>query len=174
MLVVNSAIGCIKFSSQLSSNKRLILSGLTFSNLVTTNLHRSDVFSLVYPACAWPAPLQTSTFCNAMLVLLKPFKSWLLSPTINVCVHSALTCHVCRCSYTIRSSGVGLGGTRAHGEPPLAIPLMIFMTTQEKSNWGSKWTMDWFSCRTSPLDLTRSSGELILSDCPTAILARFS
>ena len=27
-----------------------------------------------------------------------------------------------------------------HGEPPLAIPLTIFMTTPKLSNWGSKWT----------------------------------
>ena len=36
------------------------------------------------------------------------------------------------------------------GRAPLAIPLMIFMTTQEHNNWGSKWTMDWISCKASP------------------------
>jgi len=44
--------------------------------------------------------------------------------------------------------GPDLGGS-THGEPPLAIPLMIFMTTQQPSNWGSKWRLDWFSHETS-------------------------
>jgi len=45
-------------------------------------------------------------------------------------------------SHSVRSSGGRLGGTSAHGEPPLAIPLMIFMSTQGESSWGSKWTLD--------------------------------
>ena len=37
MLVVNSAIGCFKFYSPVSSNKHLILSGLmTFNNILYT------------------------------------------------------------------------------------------------------------------------------------------
>ena len=42
-------------------------------------------------------------------------------------------------SHSVRSSGASLGGTSAHGEPPLAIPLMIIMTIQEPSNLGSKY-----------------------------------
>jgi len=47
------------------------------------------------------------------------------------------------------SSGARLGGTSEHGEPPLAIPLMVLMITQEQSNRGSNWRLDWFSCRIS-------------------------
>jgi len=39
-------------------------------------------------------------------------------------------------SHSVCSSGARLGGTSAIGEPPLAIQLMTFMTTQEQSNWG--------------------------------------
>ena len=45
-------------------------------------------------------------------------------------------------SHGVHSSGGRLGGTSAHGEPPLAIPLMIFMSTQGESSRGSKWTLD--------------------------------
>ena len=41
-------------------------------------------------------------------------------------------------SHSIHSSVAILGGTSANGDPPLAIPLMIFMTTQKQSNWGVK------------------------------------
>jgi len=37
-------------------------------------------------------------------------------------------------------SGARLGGTDAHGKPSLAIPLMIFIISQEQSSRGSKWT----------------------------------
>jgi len=59
-------------------------------------------------------------------------------------------------SHSVCSSGARLGGTSAHGEPPLA---KLRITTQEPSKWGSEWRLDWFSCRTSPpLGLDLSSG----------------
>ena len=61
------------------------------------------------------------------------------------------------------------GGGSTHGEPPLAIPLMIFMTTQQPSNWGSKWRLDWFSHETSTkLDLnggTSHTTNCMFSEC---------
>ena len=44
-------------------------------------------------------------------------------------------------SNSVHFSGAKLGGTSTHGEPLLAILLMMFMTTQEPSNWGSKWRL---------------------------------
>jgi len=45
-------------------------------------------------------------------------------------------------SHRIHSSGVRLDGASAHGESPLTIPLMIFMTTQKPKNWvkSGDWT----------------------------------
>jgi len=40
--------------------------------------------------------------------------------------------------HSVRSSGARLGGTIAHGEPSLDIPLMIFMTNQEPKQLGVK------------------------------------
>jgi len=51
----------------------------------------------------------------------------------------------------IHSSGARLGGTSSHGESHLAILLMIFITIQKLSNWGSKWRLNWFLYRTSPI-----------------------
>jgi len=62
--------------------------------------------------------------------MINPFKPWILSPTIHICVHSAL-----------------------------AIPLIIFMTTQEQGNLGSKWILDWFSCRMQDLPSTWTESE---------------
>ena len=41
-------------------------------------------------------------------------------------------------SHSIPSSGARLGRASVHGEPPLAILLMIFMTTQEPSKQGQR------------------------------------
>ena len=76
------------------------------------------------------------------------------------------TCHVRRCSSPTAFAPLGarLGGTSAPGESSLAMPLMIFMTTQEPSNWGSKWILDWFPWRTSPklgLDLSSDPSHTI-------------
>ena len=53
-------------------------------------------------------------------------------------------------SQSIHSSGARLSGGSTHGEPPMAILLMIFMTTQKPSNSGSMWRLHWPSCRTFP------------------------
>jgi len=44
---------------------------------------------------------------------------------------------------------------------PLAILLMIFMTMQKPSNWGSMWRLDIFSCRTWTV---AHQGECFLED----------
>ena len=49
------------------------------------------------------------------------------------------------------SSGARLGGTSAHEEPPLAILLMIFMTTKAIGGHSGDWTYP----KIGP-DLTRS------------------
>ena len=73
----------------------------------------------------------------------RPFPLW---PGNEASVHSAHVPHSqVLLSHDIHSSGAGLGGTSAHGEPPPTILLMIFMTIQKPSNWGSKWRLDWFS-----------------------------
>jgi len=46
------------------------------------------------------------------------------------------------------SSGARPGGGSTHGEPPLAILLMIFMTTQKPSDWGQSG--DWTNFHAGP------------------------
>ena len=70
--------------------------------------------------------------------------------SMHLCTVS--TCHVRgHCSPSVHFSGARLvGQASTHGEPPLAILLMMFMTSLEPSNWGSRWWFhwSWFSCMT--------------------------
>jgi len=52
-------------------------------------------------------------------------------------------------------AGARLGGTSAYGKSPLAIPLIIFITSQEPSNWGSKCD----PLAGPPLNLVEHSGK---------------
>ena len=81
--------------------------------------------------------------------LIETFKANFFSQTVHICVHCVDAMYVHRCSSPMVLALLGpcrLSGTNSHGEPPLAI---LSMTTLEPSNRGSKWRLDWFSCRTS-------------------------
>jgi len=51
---------------------------------------------------------------------------------------------------SIRSSGARPGEASTLGDPPLAIPLVIFMTTQKPIARGSNNQQNGQICRTSP------------------------
>jgi len=86
-------------------------------------------FMLVYHVNSWMNSQITSK--KAQLVLLIPeFFPQQYTFVYMPCLQVLQFCSVC-------SSGAKPGGTSAHGGSTLAITLMIFMTTQEPSNWGS-------------------------------------
>ena len=71
---------------------------------------------------------------------------WILTPTVHISVCTFTACHICRCLSPTR-----LGRTSVHASGNTINPLMIFMTTQEPSNWRLKYdshagpplTLDW-------------------------------
>ena len=80
---------------------------------------------------------------DTSITLVKLINPLSPTPMAHICVYPQRMPHLqVFLSHSVHSSGARLGETSAHAEPSLAIPLMIFMTTQESNNWGSKWRLD--------------------------------
>ena len=91
------------------------------------------MYALMLPICP-------STWFRRSLYPFPTLTTEFFPPRQHIFMHSVHTTFVgILLSHSIRSSAAKLGGAHTHGETPLAILLMIFMTPTSPAIGGQRW-----------------------------------